>query len=140
MSLVISATGRVSARADKTPRTWGRAPRDAILLSGSGNINDCESTDKLAAYVGSVPKVSQSNETDNTGRIPKRGTKLMRTTLGRTLVAIKYSGYLNGFYRRIKERRASGKAIIAAARKLLSILDDTLKNPWVFKDFTQQSS
>ena len=54
---------------------------------------------KLAAYVGIVPKVSQSNDADNRGRITKRGNKLMRTTLVRcTLVAIRYSGYLNAFY------------------------------------------
>jgi len=108
----------------------------AILLSGIGNIDDFESADKLAAYVGIVPKVSQSNETDNRGRITKRGNKLMRTTLVQcTLVAIRYSEYLNAFYQRIKERRGAGKAIIATARKLLSIIYDTLKNGWVFEDF-----
>jgi len=108
----------------------------AILLSGIGNIDDFESADKLAAYVGIVPKVSPSNDTDNRGRITKRGNKLMRTTLVQcTLVAIRYSGYLNAFYQRIKERRGAGKAIIATARKLLSIIYDTLKNGWVFEDF-----
>ena len=70
--------------------TWSAA----ILLSGSGNIDDFESADKLAAYVsvrlccsdqwrgkGSLLKVSQSNDTDRRGRITKRGKKLMRTTL-----------------------------------------------------------
>ena len=66
----------------------------AILLSGIGNVDDFESADKLAAYVGIVPKVSQSNDTDNRGRITKRGNKLMRTTLVQcTLVAKRYSGY-----------------------------------------------
>ena len=110
----------------------------AILLSGIGNIEDFESADKLAAYVGIVPKVSQSNNTDNRGRITKRGNKLMRTTLVQcTLIATRYSGYLNAFYQRIKERRGAGKAIIATARKLLSIIYDTLKNGWVFEDFTE---
>ena len=117
----------------------GIGPRSAaILLSRIGNVSDFDSADKLAAYVGIVPKVSQSNETDNRGGITKRGDKLMRTTLVQcTLVAIRYSGYLNAFYRRIKERRGSGKAIIATARKLLSIIYDTLTNGWVFEDFTQ---
>ena len=108
----------------------------AILLSGTGNIDDFESADKLEAYVGMVPKVSQSNDTDNRGRIAKRGNKLIRTTLVQcTLIAIRYNGYLNIFYRRIKERRGAGKAIIATARKLLKIIYDTLKNNWVFDDF-----
>jgi Transposase and inactivated derivatives len=62
-------------------------------LAGIGNIEDFESADKLAAYVGIVPKVSQSNDTDNRGRITKRGNKLMRTTLVQcTLIATRYSG------------------------------------------------
>ena len=115
----------------------GIGPRAAaVFLSGIGDVNDFESADKLAAYLGIVPRVSQSNETDNRGRITKRGNKLVRTTLVQcTLIAIRYSGYLNAFYRRIKERRGAGKAIIATARKLLAIIYDTLKNGWVFEDF-----
>ena len=108
-----------------------------MFLSGIGDVNDFESADKLAAYLGIVPRVSQSNDTDNRGRITKRGNKLMRTTLVQcTLIAIRYSGYLNTFYRRIKDRRGAGKAIIATARKLLAIIYDTLKNNWIFEDFT----
>ena len=115
----------------------GIGPKSAaILLSGIGNVDDFQSADKLAAYLGIVPKVSQSNDTDNRGRITKRGNKLMRTTLVQcTLIAIRYSGYLNSFYRRIKDRRGAGKAIIATARKLLTIIYNTLRNRWVFEDF-----
>lgn len=116
----------------------GIGPRAAaVFLSGIGKVDDFESADKLAAYLGIVPRVSQSNDTDNRGRITKRGNKLMRTTLVQcTLIAIRYSGYLNAYYRRIKERRGAGKAIIATARKLLKIIFDTLRNKWVFEDFT----
>jgi len=125
----------------------GIGPRAAaVFLSGIGDVNDFEDADKLAAYLGIVPRVSQSNEsvnsrsemtlTDNRGRITKRGNKLVRTTpVQCTLIAIRYSGYLNDFYRRIKERRGAGKAIIATARKLLKIVYDTPKNGWVFEDF-----
>lgn len=108
----------------------------AILLAGIGNVEDFPDADKLAAYVGIVPKVSKTNETVHHGRITKRGNKLMRTTLVQcTLIAIRYSGYLNSYYQRIRERRGAGKAIIATARKLLSIIYDTLRNGWVFDDF-----
>ena len=108
-----------------------------MFLSGIGNVDDFEDADKLAAYLGIVPRVSQSNETDNRGRITKRGNKLMRTTLVQcTLIAIRYSSYLNAFYRRIRDRRGAGKAIIATARKLLRIIYDTLKNGWIFEDFS----
>lgn len=108
----------------------------AILLSAIGDINDFANESKLFAYFGIVPRVSNSNETQHSGRITKRGTKLGRTTLVQcTLIAIRYSEYLRRFYDRIKARKGSGKAIIATARKLLGIIYNTLKNDWMFEDF-----
>ena len=110
----------------------------AILLAGIGKVEDFSNADKLAAYVGIVPKVSNSNDTQHSGKITKRGNKLIRTTLVQcTLIAIRYSAYLNRHYQRIKERRGFGKAIIATARKLLLIIYDTLKNGWIFENFTE---
>ena len=48
----------------------------AILLAVIGQVNDFESEDKLASYFGIVPRVSNSNETVQHGRITKRGSKL----------------------------------------------------------------
>lgn len=107
-----------------------------ILLSAIGDINDFESEKKLAAYFGIVPRIKQSNDTLHQGRITKQGNKLARTTLVQcTLVAIRYSSYLKAFYEKIKNKKGSGKAIIATARKLLYIIYDTLKNEWEFADF-----
>jgi transposase len=108
----------------------------AILLGVIGEIEDFDSEGKLAAYFGIVPRVSNSNETVQHGRITKRGSKLGRTTLVQcTLVAKKYSPYLKQFYERIKAKKGGGKAIIATARKFLGIIYRTLKNDWVFEDF-----
>ena len=117
----------------------GIGPRSAaVFLSTIGNVGEFTSADKLAAYFGMVPRVSQSNETDHRGRITKRGNKLARTTLVQcTLIATRYSPYLKTYYDRIRARRGAGKAIIATARKLLAIIYDTLTNGWVFTDFTQ---
>ncbi len=35
----------------------------------------------------------------------------------------------------MKEKKGSGKAIIATARKMLEIICDTLESDWVFEDF-----
>lgn len=115
----------------------GIGPRAAaVFLSTIGNVHDFASADKLAAYFGIVPRVSQSNETDKRGRITKRGSRLARTVLVQcTLIATRYSPYLKAYYDRIRLRRGSGKAIIATARKLLAIVYDTLKNGRVFTDF-----
>lgn len=107
-----------------------------ILLSIIGNIDDFADEGKLAAYFGIVPRVSISNETEHSGRITKRGTKLGRTTLIQcALIAQRYNPYLKIYYERMKSRRGTGKAIVALARKFLGIIYRTLKNNWVFADF-----
>ena len=107
-----------------------------ILLSVIGNVNDFASEGKLASYFGIVPRVSNSNQTEHSGRITKRGTKIGRTTLVQcSLIAKRYSPYLDRFYQRIKSRRGTGKAIIALAKKFLGIIYNTLKEDWVFTDF-----
>ena len=108
----------------------------ATLLSVIGNIGDFTEPGKLAAYLGLVPKVQQSNETEYSGSITKQGNKLARTCLVQcALVAKRYSPYLQHFYQRIKRRRGGGKANIALARKFLGVIYYTLKNNWVFQDF-----
>jgi transposase len=106
-----------------------------ILLSIIGDIRDFADEGKLAAYFGIVPRISNSNETERSGRITKRGTKLGRTTLVQcALIAQRYSPYLKSYYEK-KKSRGTGKAIIALARKFLGIIYRTLKNKWVFEDF-----
>jgi transposase len=108
----------------------------SILLSVIGNVKDFETEDKLSAYFGIVPRVSSSNQITHHGRITKRGSKIGRTTLVQcSLIALKYSPYLQKFYYRIKNKKGSGKAIIALARKLLGIIYKTLINNWTFIDF-----
>ncbi len=108
----------------------------AILLSVIVDVNDFADEGKLAAYFGIVPRVSNSNETNRSGRITKRGNKLGRTTLVQcALIAKRYSPYLSNYYERIKARRGTGKAIIALARKFLNVIYYTLKNDWIWEDF-----
>jgi transposase len=110
----------------------------AILLSTIGDITNFEKTGNLAMYLGIVPRVSQSNDQHLVGRIIKRGSKIGRKTLVQcTLVAKKYSPYLDKFYRHIKARRGSEKAIIATTRKFIHTTFYTLKNDWLFEDFAQ---
>ena len=108
----------------------------AVFICTIGNIKDFAKPGKLAAYFGITPKVSQSNDSQRVGRITKRGNKIARTTLVQcTLIARRYSPYLQEFYERIKSTRGAGKAIIATARKLLNTIYYTLRNKWVFENF-----
>lgn len=109
-----------------------------ILLNTIGDVDDFGDDKKLAAYFGIVPRVAVSNETSHYGKITKRGNKIARTVLVQsTLIAIRYNHYLRRFYFRLKAKKGSGKAIIATARKLLTIIYRTLKNDWVFEDFNR---
>jgi transposase len=108
----------------------------AILLSVIGDVSDFPDEHRLASYFGIVPRVSNSNETEHSGRIHKHGSKLGRTALVQSaLMAANYNPYLKNFYERVKARRGAGRAIIALARKFLGIIYRTLKNQWVFEDF-----
>jgi transposase len=109
------------------------------LLSVIGDIDDFADEGKLAAYFGIVPRVQNSNETERSGCITKRGTKLGRTTLVQcALVAKRYSPYLVRYYDRIKSRSGGGKAIIALARKFLGIIYRTLKTAAPFMSSTKR--
>jgi transposase len=108
----------------------------SILLSVIGDIRDFSEEGRLASYFGIVPRVHNSNETEHSGRITRRGSKLGRTALVQcALIAKRYSPYLAKYYERIRGRRGTGRAIIALARKFLGIIFHTLKNNWVFQDF-----
>jgi transposase len=108
----------------------------AILLSVIGDVSDFPDESRLASYFGIVPRVANSNQTEHSGHIHKRGSKLGRTALIQSaLIAANYSPYLKSFYERVKARRGAGKAIVALARKFLGIIYRTLKNRWVFADF-----
>lgn len=107
-----------------------------VLLAVIGEVEDFADENKLASYFGIVPRVANSADTVNHGRITKRGSKTGRTTLVQcTLVAIRYNEYLRKYYERIKERRGHGKAKIATARKFLGIIYITLRDNLVFEDF-----
>ena len=110
----------------------------ATMLSVIGNIEDFRSAKQLAAYIGIVPRVSNSNDMVHHGRITKLGSKIARTTLVQcSLIAKRYNSYLHDFHESVKRRRGGAKANIALARKFLEIIFRTLKNHWIFEDFTQ---
>lgn len=89
----------------------------SILLSVIGDVRDFPDEGRLASYFGIVPRVRHSNETEHSGHITKRGSKLGRTALVQcALIAKRSSPYLNSYYEGIRSRRGTGRAIIALAR------------------------
>jgi transposase len=75
-------------------------------LSVIGDTHDFADEAKLAAYFGIVPRVNNSNETERSGRITKRGSKLVRAALVEcAVVAQRYSPYPKKFYEKTKAMR-----------------------------------
>ena len=46
-----------------------------VLLTVIGRISDFADENKLAAYLGLVPRIANSNETEHSGKITKQGNK-----------------------------------------------------------------
>ncbi len=124
---------------------------EADLVKGTVDRSLINGGNKSTDFISNVEKVIGASGDDlfkgkegvvgqgftGNGETTERGDKLARTTLVQcTLIAKRYSPYLHAFYEQIKARRGTGKAIIASARKLLNTIFHTLKNNWVFEDFT----
>ncbi len=82
---------------------------------------------ELCGYAGIVPWVQQSDQTVHYGSITKHGSSELRTALvqmalGMIKVRAESNNRLMVRYRQIKQRKGSGKAIIATARKLATIV------------------
>ena len=90
---------------------------------------------QVSAYAGLVPNQRQSGQTNRLGRITRRGSRLLRTTLVEaSWLLVRYNPWALEIFNRIcggqKTRRKT--AIVAVARKLLVCCWAMLRNnqPW----------
>ena len=94
-----------------------------ILLSEIGDVKRFPSPEKLVSWVGLAPQVHQSGETHWTGHITRKGSKRARWILGQCAQSARqHDPRLREFYMRIERKHGSSKAIVAVARKMLSIM------------------
>ncbi|MDD3933239.1 MAG: IS110 family transposase [Methanoculleus sp.] len=100
------------------------------ILAEVGDVRDFASADRLVSWAGLAPSVYQSADTLVTGRITKRGSKHLRWILVQAAQAASRAQdtVFSRFFRRIAYRRGRNKAIVALARKILSILWHLLLN------------
>lgn len=113
-----------------------------VLISEIGNASDFSSGEKLAAWAGIVPSVYQSAGTLRMGSITKRGNSHLRTILVEIAHACarKKGTKLWEFFERIKNHSGYKKAIVALARKLITIIWHLLINKETYADenYTQK--
>ena len=92
------------------------------------DIKRFASAKKYAAYCGLAPWVQTSNETARYGKITKRGPEELRTALVQVVMGIRrmkaktFSWRMMRRYEAMKKGKGSGRAIIATARKLATII------------------
>jgi len=108
-----------------------------MIKSEIGDIARFRNANKLCSYAGLIPSTYASAEKIRTGRISKRGSKWLR----KALVDAITSGSRNPnriamFYKKLKLSKGTGKAKVAAARKLCSIVFAMLKDQQPFREFT----
>jgi len=109
------------------------------LLAEVGDIALFEQSKQLVAYAGLASSVRQSNETTRRGAITKQGRKRLRTIVIRAVLSMasRTRTPLMEFYQKKKREKGTGKAICAAARKLLTIIFVMLKKGldyWYLED------
>jgi transposase len=100
------------------------------ILAEVGDARDFASADRLVSWAGLAPSVYQSADTQICGKITKQGSKSLRWILVQVAQAASRTKdtVFSRFFRRIAYRRGRNKAIIALARKILSILWHLLVN------------
>jgi transposase len=108
----------------------------SAILAEIGDYRDFANGEKLAAWCGLTPKVSQSANMLVTGSITKQGSKHVRRMLIQVAHAISRTknSVLKRFFLKIKAKKGAKKAAVALARKLLCILHHLLINREMYQE------
>lgn len=108
-----------------------------MIKSEIGDISRFTSANKLCSYAGLVPSTYQSADKVRTGRITKRGSKWLRKALLDAITSsCRNQNKISVFYKKLKKSKGTGKAKVAAARKLCSVIFAMLSDKQPFKEFT----
>ncbi len=100
-----------------------------VIQSEIGNIARFSSPKKLCSYAGIIPSQNQSGEKDYKGSITKTGSRNLRWILVQGgQVAVGLPNKLQKYYYKLAKKKSRSKAIIAVARKMLTIQWHMLKN------------
>ena len=92
----------------------------AYLVAKIGDIERFENPKKLTAYLGFAPRVKESDGKGHNGPISKNATKgFLRVMVQAAWASVRFNKNMNEYYKRLKQRRGSSRAIIAVARKLI---------------------
>jgi len=108
-----------------------------VIKSEIGDISRFPNSNKLCAYAGLIPSTYASADKVRFGRITKRGSKWLRKSLIDAVTSgSRHPSRLCFFYRKLKKNKGTGKAKVATARKLCTIIFAMLADKQPFREFT----
>jgi transposase len=108
----------------------GIGPLTAIvLITELGNINRFRHLNQLSSYVGLIPRIKQSGESERVGDLTFRCNRYLRTMLVESAwQAIRLDPVLMQYYQQKLVNSKGQKVIIKVARKLLNRIRYVMKN------------
>jgi transposase len=108
----------------------------AAIMAEIWNIDVFSKPKKLVGWSGLAPSINESAGKSSNGHITKKGNKFLRTilVLAANSIAIGRPNKLRFFYQRIKGKKGHKKAIVALARKLVSIIHHLLTFKEVYSE------
>ena len=107
-----------------------------MIKSEIGDILRFPNANKLCSYAGLIPSTYASADKVRHGRITKRGSKWLRKTLVDAITSgSRNPNRISVFYQKLKKNKGTGKAKVAAARKLCSVIFAMLTDKQPFREF-----
>lgn len=113
-----------------------------VILAEIADIQRFASPENLCSYAGLTPSIHQSGQRLYHGPCPKDGNKFLRWAMIEAAhTAVRKDPRLKDFFERIKRKKGSQKALVAAARKMLVVVYWMLtkKEPYRFNAFPGQA-
>jgi transposase len=95
----------------------------ALLIKAEvGDIGRFSSGDHLASYAGLVPSTRSSGGVERHGRITREGSRWLRWAMVEAaMVHVRIDSPVTRVYHRVAERRGRKPALVAAARRLVTV-------------------
>ena len=125
ISLQLNRIGRADVRVRLLQTIPGVGPRAAeVIVASLDDPRRFKTRRQVAAYAGLTPRRHQSGEMDRSGRISKRGNRLLRGMLCQSAwAAVRYNLRLRQTFVRIAgvTQQRKKKAIVAVMRKILTM-------------------
>ncbi len=93
-----------------------------MFVAEIGDVARFDRPEKLSSWAGLTPRHRESDSTVQRGHITKQGSRLVRWAAVEAVQRQRGGTRLQANYRRIAERRGRKVGVVAAARKLLTMV------------------